>query len=159
MARLSKEHKKTLKSFIAPDYTGPKQQSDEPGLKFDGDKAAVHLFPSEAILGPSIVFTYGAIKYAVRNWERGMSWSRPYGALLRHLFAWWEGSTPTKFNFLFGDMDNETGYSHLWHAGCCLAMLIAYESREMVAYDDRPVHKDLYILPKGKAPKFSWRKK
>ena len=31
--------------------------------------------------------------------------------------------------FLFGELDTETGYSHLWHAACCLMFLIAYEAR------------------------------
>lgn len=54
-----------------------------------------------------------------RNWEHGMKWSRPFGALMRHMWAWWRGE----------DKDPETGRSHLWHAGCCIAFLIAYEAR------------------------------
>lgn len=54
-----------------------------------------------------------------RNWEHGMKWSRPFGALMRHMWAWW-GGEPS---------DPETGRSHLWHAACCIAFLIAYEER------------------------------
>lgn len=64
-----------------------------------------------------------------RNWELGMKWSRVFGALMRHLWAWWNPLVP--------DTDPETGRSHLWHAGCCLAFLIAYEARN-VGEDDRP---------------------
>ena len=64
-----------------------------------------------------------------RNWELGMRWSRVFGALMRHLWAWWNPLVP--------DTDPETGRSHLWHAGCCLAFLIAYEARN-VGEDDRP---------------------
>lgn len=33
----------------------------------------------------------GATKYAERNWEAGYLWSLSYGALMRHLMAWWAG--------------------------------------------------------------------
>ena len=62
-----------------------------------------------------------------RNWEKGMDWSRVYGALLRHLFSWWRGY----------DKDPETGLSHLAHAGCCVLFLLAYTLRN-VGKDDRP---------------------
>jgi hypothetical protein len=48
---------------------------------------------------------------------------------MRHLTAWWEREND--------GLDEETGYSHLWHAGCCLMFLIAYEIRG-VGKDDRP---------------------
>lgn len=126
------------------------QQKDEPGLKYDKGKAAIHLFPAEAIFGPSFVFDFGAKKYGEHNWERGMSWSRPFGALMRHMWSWWQHKTPTKFNFLFGELDTETGMSHLWHAGCCLAMLISFESRQMAKFDDRPDHNALYGVKSSK---------
>jgi hypothetical protein len=57
---------------------------------------------------------------------------------MRHMWSWWAGQGPTCRNFLFGDCDGETGYSHLWHAKCCLAFLVAYEERGMTEWDDRP---------------------
>jgi hypothetical protein len=66
-----------------------------------------------------------------------MTWSRVFGALMRHMWCWWSGMQPTSKSFLFGDLDAETGKSHLWHAGCCLAFLIAYEERA-TGTDDRP---------------------
>ena len=72
----------------------------------------------------------------VRNWELGMKWSRVFGAMMRHMWCWWGGKGPTTTNFVFGDLDDETGYSHLWHAGCCLAFLITYEQRK-IGEDDR----------------------
>jgi hypothetical protein len=56
-----------------------------------------------------------------------MNWSRVKGALDRHLIAWWMGE----------DKDPETGFSHLWHVGCCVLFLIAYELRG-AGLDDRP---------------------
>lgn len=97
------------------------------GVKFDTDKDPWHLIPYDAVRGIAKVLAFGAKKYGDRNWELGMGWSRPFAALQRHLAAWWEGEKA----------DPETGMSHLWHAGCCLFFLIAYELRG-VGRDDRP---------------------
>lgn len=97
------------------------------GVKFDSGKVRMELLPPELLVGVADILTFGAKKYADRNWEKGMDWSRVYGALLRHLNAWWGGE----------DTDPETGKSHLWHAGCCIAFLITYEQRR-IGNDDRP---------------------
>lgn len=106
------------------------------GLKFDEHKVRLELIPPELVFSVAKVLTFGANKYADRNWELGMKWSRVFGALMRHLWSWWAGKGPTNKSFLFGTLDDETGYSHLWHAGCCIAFLITYEERE-VGEDDR----------------------
>lgn len=98
------------------------------GQKFDTGKTRVELFPGDALLAISQVLTFGAKKYSARNWEQGIAWGRVFGALMRHLWAWWQGESK----------DPETGLSHLWHAGCCIVFLIAYEERGMTAFDDRP---------------------
>lgn len=97
------------------------------GRKDDKDKVMMELLPGDALRAIATILTFGAKKYAPRNWELGMDWSRVYGALQRHLWAWWGGE----------DKDPETGRSHLWHAGCCIVFLIAYEERK-VGNDDRP---------------------
>lgn len=109
------------------------------GRKDDHDKPRIDLLPPELVLAVSQVLTFGAVKYSPRNWERGMAWSRPYAALMRHMMAWWAGE----------DNDPETGMSHLWHAGCCIAFLIAYEQRG-VGTDDR--HKT-EVKPHAGTPK------
>jgi hypothetical protein len=73
------------------------------------------------------LLTFGAEKYGDDNWTQGAAWSRYFDALLRHLTAWWGGE----------DKDEETGRSHLAHAGCCLLFLLAYELRAS-GRDDRP---------------------
>ena len=95
--------------------------------KSDTGKARLDLLPPELMLGVSHVLAHGAEKYSARNWELGAEWGRYYAALQRHMLAWWSGE----------DNDEETGMSHLWHAGCCLAFLIAYEARNL-GKDDRP---------------------
>ena len=106
------------------------------GNKFDNGKDPWHLLPTDAVKGIVKVLGFGAAKYAERNWEKGMSWSRVYSALLRHLTAWFEGEKK----------DSETGYSHLWHAGCCILFLISYEIRN-IGNDDRPINKEKDIEP------------
>jgi hypothetical protein len=99
------------------------------GRKNDADKVRMDLIAPELLFSVAQVLTYGAAKYAPRNWETGMAWGRVFGALMRHMWAWWGGKGPTTKSFLFGELDDETKFSHLWHAGCCLMFLIAYEER------------------------------
>lgn len=100
-----------------------------PGVKFDEGKLPWHLVPFDAVEAIGHVIDYGQKKYAPRNWEKGMAWSRVFSALMRHLVAWQNGEAK----------DPETGYSHLWHAGCCILFLIAFERRK-IGVDDRPSH-------------------
>lgn len=111
----------------------------EVGVKHDQDKIKLELIPPEFIFAVGDILTFGAKKYADRNWEKGMKWSRVFGALMRHMWSWWGGKGPTSVNFALGTLDPETQRSHLWHAGCCIAFLITYEERG-VGEDDRPGH-------------------
>ena len=98
------------------------------GRKNDIGKARHDLIPPELPDAVAQVLAFGANKYGERNWEKGMKWGRPYAALMRHMWAWWRGEKA----------DPETGMSHLWHASCCLAFLVAFEARK-TGVDDRPV--------------------
>ncbi|MCE2973020.1 MAG: DUF5664 domain-containing protein [Sediminibacterium sp.] len=90
------------------------------GVKFDSDKFyRPELITPEFIFELSGVLAYGAKKYEDRNWEKGMKWSRPFGALMRHLWAWWRGE----------DKDPETGFSHLAHAACNVMFLLTFQLR------------------------------
>ncbi len=97
------------------------------GAKNDAGKPAMGLLAPEMLFAVSTILEFGARKYAARNWEKGISYTRVFGGLMRHLWAWWGGE----------DTDPETGYSHLWHAGCGIMFLIAYEERNMTDFDDR----------------------
>lgn len=107
------------------------------GYKADEHKVRMDLIPPEVPFALAAVLTKGAIKYADRNWEKGMKWGRPFAALMRHMWAWWGGKGPTNKSFLFGDLDPETKFSHLWHALACIAFLVSYEVRGMTQFDDR----------------------
>lgn len=102
-------------------YMPAKDILDQEGRKDDSEKIRLDLIPPEVIFALGSVLTFGAKKYDDRNWEKGMDWGRVYGALMRHLWAWWKGAS----------RDEETGYSHLWHALCCIAFLVAYEERKI----------------------------
>lgn len=106
-------------------------------VKHDDTKIQLQLIPSEVVFALGSVLTFGAQKYAPRNWELGMSWARVFGALMRHLWCWFAGHQGTTRNFVFGELDEETEFSHLWHALACLTFLVAYEQWD-VGEDDRP---------------------
>ena len=63
--------------------------SQNEGQKFDREKTRYDLLPPELLEGTAQILTFGANKYGDRNWELGMSWGRPFGALMRHMWAWW----------------------------------------------------------------------
>lgn len=108
----------------------------EEGVKYDTGKSRIELIAPELPFALGEVLAVGAQKYEERNWEKGMKWSRCFGACMRHLWAWWAGKGLTTKSFLFGELDDETGFSHLWHAACCIMFLIAYEERK-IGEDDR----------------------
>lgn len=93
----------------------------------DGGKRRWNLFPFSAAEPIIDVLEFGCIKYDVDNWKKGMAHSRNFNSLMRHLTAWWEGQ----------DMDEETGLSHLAHAGCRILFLL-YNAQEHPEDDDRP---------------------
>ncbi len=102
------------------------------GTKDDLGKLKLSLIPSSFIVGIGKVLTFGAEKYDERNWEKGIDYDRLYSALLRHLTSWWGGEK----------VDEETGLSHLYHAGCCLMFLATFEERGMGKDWDNRVEKD-----------------
>jgi hypothetical protein len=100
------------------------------GRKDDSGKNPWDLVPWDALEQIVLVLKYGAQKYAPRNWELGMAWSRPFGALIRHAQSWFRGE----------DVDPETGLSHMAHAGCCVLFLLAFAIRGE-GTDDRPIRR------------------
>ncbi len=96
------------------------------GTKDDWAKVPLQLLPFTALTEVGKVLAFGAQKYSAHNWRHGMSWTRPLGACLRHLFAWLRGESK----------DPETGLSHLAHATCMLLFALEYETLG-VGKDDR----------------------
>lgn len=107
--------------------------SDSPvAMRFDAGKAPMHLLPPDALLGLAKVYAFGAKKYAPRNWEKGMDWSRVYDSLIRHTLAFWAGE----------DLDPESGLPHVDHMVWNAVTLSAYQKRG-VGGDDRPQKADV----------------
>lgn len=94
--------------------TQNKENKNEPGKRFDHGKLRFDLLPAEWGFALAEIMTRGAEKYDARNWEKGMSWSRAYAPIQRHLHKYWSGQ----------DFDEESGLPHLAHAAWgCLALL------------------------------------
>jgi len=105
------------------------------GTKYDKGKNRLELLPVSAVNEIARVFTKGAEKYEDNNWMKGIKFSRVYGALQRHITAWWDRN----------DTDEEWGISHLCHAGCCLLFLITYTLKYKLyrKFDDRPNYEEI----------------
>jgi hypothetical protein len=103
------------------------QQRDDPADNYDGGKLRYDLLPADALEELVKVYTSGADKYHDRNWEKGMAWSRAFGSLQRHTWAWMRGE----------DIDPESGIHHMAHAAFRCLQLLAYAKRG-VGEDDRP---------------------
>ena len=78
--------------------------------------ARLDLIPVYAQIEEAKVHGMGALKYAPYNWRKGYAWSLSYGAMQRHLAAFWNGE----------DFD-ESGLPHLaharWHTGVLLEFM------------------------------------
>lgn len=103
-----------------------KLKVDGGGLRYDDGKERVDLIPGDSMLVLGQVYAVGAKKYAERNWERGMPWSKCLGPLMRHLFKWMRGE---KF-------DPEDGQLHIAKVAWNAIALLTYELRK-IGLDDR----------------------
>jgi len=97
------------------------------GLRFNEGKLRYDLQHPTAVQGLVRVLTKGSVKYAERNWEKGMKWSNVLASLKRHLAAIEGGE----------DYDPETGELHIDHVQCNAHFLSAYY-KIYPQGDDRP---------------------
>lgn len=114
-------------------FPPPPETKPQGGVKHDSNKLRYDLIPPELLEYAAMSYTYGAAKYADRNWESGFTWGRIYRALIGHLNAWWTG-----------ERNDAEGMPHLANAQACLGMLIAFEARQQYGtqggVDDRGSH-------------------
>ena len=96
------------------------------GVKADLGKPPMHLLDPYALEEVSKVLAFGAAKYELHNWRKGIKLSRLLSAMLRHTFAFLRGE----------DIDKESGLPHMAHALCC-GMFILWLHKERPDYDDR----------------------
>src|SRR4051794_41110030 len=89
------------------------------GLRYDQGKTRWDLLPFDALNEVAKVSTMGAEKYAERNWEKGMRWSKMVASAVRHLYARMGGER----------LDPETDLPHLAHFAWNALALLAYDLR------------------------------
>jgi hypothetical protein len=87
------------------------------GTKHDEGKNPLNLLPTEALREIGKVLQHGIAEYGEWNWKKGMKWSRPYAAALRHMYAFAERE----------DVDKECGTLHLANACCNLMFLLTFQ--------------------------------
>lgn len=128
--------------FGMPETLGRKP---DPALRYDARKIRYDLLPPDGLEALALVYTKGAEKYADRNWEKGMSWSRMIGSLARHIKAFEKGEV----------YDPETGCHHMAMAAWNALGLCVYDLRG-VGENDLPViinrKKPTYDFGTGKQP-------
>ena len=100
------------------------------GRKDDTGKLRFDLIPAGPLNKLAEVYTIGARKYADRNWEKGIAWSRIFAAMQRHAWKFWNGER----------YDQQDGQEHLASVAWCAFALLEYlETHNEL--DDRPRRK------------------
>ena len=97
------------------------------GRKDDQGKKRFDLIPVLPLWLLAEVYTIGARKYADRNWEKGIQFSRIFAALQRHAWRWWGRE----------QNDQTDSQHHLASVAWCAMSLMEYEQTHH-ELDDRP---------------------
>ena len=99
-------------------------------------EARFDLIPPDFLEEVAKVYGFGEKKYpdvnGWPNWRNGYDWRFTYGALHRHISAFWQGE----------DVDPESGKHHLAHAAWHLATLFVFSTHDFGPYkefDTRPL--------------------
>lgn len=119
----------------------PKLAKTDEGIKGDAGKVRTELIPYDALWEVAKVLTSGAVEYGDRNWEKGIKYSRIFGAMTRHAFQW----------FFQRNRDSKSGHSHMAHAVTNGLFLLAYEVRQMKQFDNRPETEITAFMEQGDA--------
>lgn len=133
-----KPHKTTAESvkvFLGGGGVAPSAGNGETRItdpKTGGQKgqkpAQLSYIPFDSLVEISKVYQYGAKKYARDNWKKGYNWSLNFDAMMRHMFAFWEGE----------DLDAESHCSHVAHAAWHAITLLWFQQHYKEG-DDRAI--------------------
>lgn len=124
-----------LHAFHKSLFRNPKDVIFAEGVKYDQDKLRYDLISFPALEELCKVYSLGAKKYADRNWEKGIMYSRILAAMLRHITAWVMGET----------LDKESNLHHLAHAAwCCFTLLHYHKAGLGKTLDNLPVRDKCY---------------
>lgn len=96
------------------------------GSRFNTGKTQWGLVDFAALEGMVKVLEFGAQKYGIGNWQKGLTTVSIIESLLRHIFAYLKGE----------DIDSETGLKHVDHA-LCNAMFLVYMEKNKKEMDNR----------------------
>lgn len=111
------------------------------GLRHDNGKLRYDLEPEFARREYMKVMTFGANKYADRNWEKGMLWSKVIGPMKRHMAALLAGEDydfdPNCDGCKSGNCLNHSGLLHSAHIQWNAAVITEYY-KIYPQGDDRP---------------------
>lgn len=83
--------------------------------------------PTRQLPGIARVLAFGAAKYAERNWEKGIKFSRVFAAAQRHAMS-----------YNAGEILDEQGQAHESCFWCNVLFLVVFTSRGRTDLDDRP---------------------
>ena len=98
------------------------------GVKYDNDKLRMNLLNLNYLDEMVKVLMFGSEKYDDNNWMKvAQAKERYFEASVRHLKAMQEDGGIINLN----SIDNESGYSHLAHAMCCLYFLEYFRRKEV----------------------------
>lgn len=87
---------------------------DDQGAHYSSGKPPLALIPRSGTRALAEVFAFGATKYAMHNWRKGILWSELLNSAKRHLDDFIDGE----------DNDRESGITHLAHAAWnCFAVI------------------------------------
>ena len=115
-----KTHYKTVASK-------PSEQP-ETGARYNEGKLRYDLITPLGLEMLAEVYTYGATKYADRNWEKGLSMTQCFASLMRHAWAWMQGQ----------DYDYESNLHHMAHVAWNALAICHFHVDEREDLDDRP---------------------
>lgn len=108
--------------FPLPPLPPPPKAPDNGGLRFNDSKDRWDLLPWDALEVLVKIYTKGAVKYAPRNWERGMSWSKMVSSMMRHFVR----------RVVYREViDPETGEPHFGHMAWNAIGLLTYDLRSI----------------------------
>lgn len=108
----------------------------ENGVRYNKGKLKWSLVPFSALEGMVKVLEFGAEKYSIHNWKKGLPYTEVCESLMRHLFSFLEGE----------DIDNESGLHHKDHI-LANALFLSWLIENKPELDNRDVENNLSNKP------------
>ncbi len=120
-----KEAQEKLKEII--EHLG--EGAEGGGQRLNKGKLRMELTPAEWEIALADVSTKGSLKYAARNWEKGMGWASMIGCMKRHINKFLAGERYDGEEF---DLDKGT-------TGCHHLAMVAWNALALMSYDLRQI--------------------